>query len=88
MSLNHPQAIQGVDEFLFIWIDLDKFSIKITWSPMDPLQWMGAVRTSQEADENITSNPYDSSPLINILWSEKLLVLQTNPSLTNPSTCF
>ncbi len=34
---------------------------------MNPLQWMGAVKTS---DKNITSN--DSSTSVNVLWSEKL----------------
>ncbi len=45
---------------------------------MDPLQWMGAVRMRvQTADNNITSNnttPLQSSPSVNILWSEKLCV--------------
>ncbi len=49
-----------------------------TYSPMDPLQWMGAVRTRvQPADKNITiipKNPHDSSLSVNILWSEKLHV--------------
>ncbi len=35
--------------FFFIGIDLDKFSITITCSPMDPLQWMGAVRMRPES---------------------------------------
>ncbi len=39
----HSQAIQDVDEFVSL-SDLEKW---ITCSPMDPLQWMGAVRTSQ-----------------------------------------
>ncbi len=48
---SHPQAIQDVDEFVssseLIW--------RITCSPMDPLQWMGAVRMRvQTADKNIT----------------------------------
>ncbi len=33
---------------------------------------MGSVRMSvQTADKNNNSNPYDSSPSISILWSEK-----------------
>ncbi len=36
----------------FIETDLVKFSIYIICSPMDPLQWMGAVR--MRADKNIT----------------------------------
>ncbi len=49
-------------------------------SPMDPLQWMGAVRMRvQTADKNITINhkinPHDSSPSINLF--KKLI----NPSL-------
>ncbi len=50
--------------FIFFWIfphskashDVDEFvSYYITCSPMDPLQWMGAVRMGvQTADKNIT----------------------------------
>ncbi len=36
----HPEAIQDVDEF--VSTNLEKHSI--TCSPVDPLQWMGAVR--------------------------------------------
>ncbi len=37
----------------FIRIDLEKCSVYITRSPMDPLQWMGAVRMRvQTADQN------------------------------------
>ncbi len=44
-KLTHRQAIQDVDEFcFFIEIYLKKFSI--TCSPMDSLQWMGAVKVS------------------------------------------
>ncbi len=40
---------------------------------MDPLQWMGAVRMrAQRADKN--NNPHDSSPSVDILWSEKMSV--------------
>ncbi len=40
---------------------------------MDPLQWMGAVRMRvQTANKNKTV--IHTSPLINVLWSEKLLV--------------
>ncbi len=48
-----PQAIQYVDEFISsseqIWKN------DITCSPMDPQQWMGAVRMRvQIADKNLT----------------------------------
>ncbi len=47
----------------------------ITFSPMDPLQWMGAVRMRvQTADKNVTMNQHEPSPSINILWREKLCV--------------
>ncbi len=41
---------------------------------MNLLQWMGAVRLRvQTADKNITmSISHQSTPSINILWSEKL----------------
>ncbi len=41
----HPQATRDIDEFVFlIRTDLEKCSNTITCSPMDPLEWMGAVR--------------------------------------------
>ncbi len=40
---------------------------------MDPVQWMGAVRI-QTADKNITINHKQSSPSINVLWSEKMRI--------------
>ncbi len=50
----HPQAIQDVDEF----VNQNRFGEiqhYITCSPVDPLQWMGAVRMRvQAADRNIT----------------------------------
>ncbi len=45
-------AIQDVDDFVSSNSDLEKCSIT---SPMDHLQWMGAVRMRvQTADKNIT----------------------------------
>ncbi len=43
---------------------------------MYPLQWMGAVRMRvHPTDKNITSNPHDSSPTVNILWKAGILTL-------------
>ncbi len=46
------QAIQDVDEFVFfIRTDTEKFNITL-FAPMEPLQWMGAVRIRvQTADK-------------------------------------
>ncbi len=50
-------------------------------SPINPLQWMGAVRMRvQTTDKIFRSNPHDSSLSINILWNEKLHVC-TNKSI-------
>ncbi len=57
-------------DYLFMWTDLEKCSN--TWlahqwilcSEWVPSEW-------RTADKNITSNPHHSSPLINILWSQK-----------------
>ncbi len=48
----HPQAIQDLDEFILFG---NRFGeIAITCSPMDPLQWMGAIRIKVlSADKNI-----------------------------------
>ncbi len=58
----YPYDIQDVDEF--VSLDLKKFSGElklenhITCSPMDPLQWMGAVRIRvQTADKKHHNNP-------------------------------
>ncbi len=68
----HPQAVQNVE---FHQKRFGEISHCITCTPVDPLQWMGAVRMRDlTAGKNITSNPHDSSPLINVLWSEKLHV--------------
>ncbi len=77
----HPQAIQDVDDVVFSSEHI--LRTYISCSPMDPLQWMGAVRTRVQAvDKNITSNPHHSSPSINVLWSEKLHVYKKQvPSL-------
>ncbi len=43
----------------------------ITWSPVDPLQWMGAViMTGPNSNQKYIyhSNPHKSSPSINVLW--------------------
>ncbi len=49
----HPQAIQDIDEFVSS-SDLE-IQHSITCSPMDALQWMGAVRMRvQTAGKNIT----------------------------------
>ncbi len=50
-----------------------KIYLYITCSPMDPLQWMGAVRMRiQTADKNI--HKYDSSPSINVVkWKAACL---------------
>ncbi len=52
----HSQTIQDVDDFASsseqIWKKMMNY---ITCSPVDPLQWMGAVRMRvQTADNNIT----------------------------------
>ncbi len=56
LRMYSPQAIQHVDEFISsseqIWRNV---SLYISCSPMDHLQWMGAVRKRvQTADKNIT----------------------------------
>ncbi len=70
---------------LFIRTDLENFSI--TCSPLDHLQWMGAVRMRvQTADKNITIipiTPHHSSPSVNVFWNESCLF-----NTANPSRCF
>ncbi len=62
------QAIQDVDEFLYTQNRFWEMYYYITCSPMDSLQWMGAIRMRvQTADKNITSNPQHSSPPVNVL---------------------
>ncbi len=72
----HPQAIQDRDEFVSSSeTDLEKFSITslahqwILCSEWVPSEWESKqmIKTSQQS----TSNSHDSSPSINILWSEK-----------------
>ncbi len=63
---NHPRW-RGV--FFFIWKDLEKSSI--TCSPMNALQWMGAVRMRIQTTKH-HNNPHHSSPSVNVLWSQKL----------------
>ncbi len=62
---NHPRC-RGV--FFFIWKDLEKSSI--TCSPLNPLQWMGAVRMRVQTAKH-HNNPHHSSPTINVFWSQK-----------------
>ncbi len=62
----YPQAMHYEDEFVSsseqIWRN-----VYITCSPMDPLQWMGAVRMRvQTADKNITIIQKWSTPLQSI----------------------
>ncbi len=56
-----PQMIQDIDEFVSsLRTKLDKSSTTNSCSPMDPLQWMGAV--IKQLIKQSTSNPHDSSP--------------------------
>ncbi len=65
----HPRR-RGV--CFFIRKDLEKFNItSLAHSPVDPVQWMGAVRMRvQTADKNITI--IHTSPSVNVLWNKKL----------------
>ncbi len=54
-KFTHPRAIQDVDEFVSSSEQILRNLALHTCSPMDPLQWMGAVRLIvQTADKNIT----------------------------------
>ncbi len=71
-KITHPQAIQVefVSSSEQIWRNV---ALHHLLTPMDPLQWMGAVRKRvQTADKNITSNLHHSSPSVNIFRSEKV----------------
>ncbi len=51
-NFTYSQGIQDVDEFVSA---LEKIWRNLAYSPMDPLQWMGAIRMRvQTADKNIT----------------------------------
>ncbi len=55
LTFTHIQAIWDIDEFVVHWNKFGEIYDYITWSLMDPLQWMGTVRIRvQTADENIT----------------------------------
>ncbi len=61
----HPQALQNVEEFVFIRTDLEKFSIALLSHP-----WI--LCSDKPLIKNLTSNAYDSSPwpLVTILCSQ------------------
>ncbi len=51
----HPQVILDVDEFVSSYEQIWRNLHYVTCSTMDPLQWMGAVRTRvQTTDKNVT----------------------------------
>ncbi len=62
-----PSDLPRCKRDCFLSSDLEKCSISITCSLMDPLQWMGAVRMrDQTADKNITIIHKQSTPLQSI----------------------
>ncbi len=62
------------------WVYSSSEQIWITCSPMDPLQWMGAVRMRvQTADKNITI--IHTTPVHQLMSCE----VKTNPSFINTS---
>ncbi len=77
-KFTHAQTIQDVDEFLhlfFIRTDLEKFNIaSLAHQWILCSEWVPSEWESKQLIKTSTSNPHDSSPSINILWSEKLRV--------------
>ncbi len=76
----------GHPRYRWVWLFIRTNCAKllfITCSPMDPLQWMGAVRMRvQTADNNITSNPHHSSPVHQLTSCEvKSYVFVRNKSI-------
>ncbi len=79
LIFTHPQAIPDVDEF-FHWNLLGEILHYITCSPMDPLQWMGAVRMrAQTADKNIIV--INTTTIPQSCEVKAVCLLETNPSL-------
>ncbi len=70
----YPRAIPSVDGFCWCFV--------IIYSPMDPLQLMGAVRIRvQLIKMSQVIHTTSISPSINVLWSKKRFVI--NPCLRN-----